>query len=117
MILAYIYATNITPKNKGIIMNSIKQTIDKLWSVLINYEWFADKIIENPSLHKSLIAYVDRMDIEVLTSVPDQIDDYEVRVHFIGSIDEKYAASLPSNKSFNSLLKLPDFTSSEIIEA
>ena len=90
---------------------------DRLWAVLINFDFFADRIEINPSLHKSLIAYVDKMDKDILTSIPDTIDDYEVRVHFIGSIDDKYSAKEPSNKSSNSLPKMPDFNTVEVFEA
>lgn len=97
-------------------MNTINQTIDNLWQAMINYDFFADKIIQSPNLHKSLIVYVDKMNKTILESIPDQIDDYEVKVHFIGSIDEKYAAKLPSNKSLNSLSKIPEFTAPEIFD-
>lgn len=98
-------------------MNTPKDTIDKLWAVLINFDWFADKIEVNQQLNKSLIAYVDSMNKEILSSIPDQIDDFDVRVHYIASIDDKHAAKLPSNKLSNSLEKIPEFTTLEVFDA
>lgn len=85
-----------------------KNTIDKLWAVLINFEWFANRIEVNKNLHKSLIVYVDKMSKSILETVPDNMDGFDIQVHFISSINDKYAAKLPSAKSSNSLV---DFVS------
>lgn len=78
-------------------MKDIKQTIDKLWEAMINYEWFADKILPHPTLHNALIVYVDTASEHIYRSIPDSFDGYDLRVHFIHSIGDKYAAKVPGS--------------------
>ena len=59
--------------------------ITQLTTLLSNYDWFAGKVVENPKLHNSIIAYVHYMNGEVLRTVPDSIDGVDVRIHFISS--------------------------------
>ena len=59
--------------------------ISQLTTLLSNYPWFSGKVLENPKLHNSIIAYVHYMDGEVLRTVPDSIDGVDVRLHFFAS--------------------------------
>lgn len=73
----------------------LPDTIDKLHSALINYEWFCT-IKKNPQLHNSLIVYVDKMNYDILKAIPDTFDGFDIQVHYIGSIENTYAAKMPN---------------------
>jgi len=74
-----------------------KDVIDQLWALMIKNEWFADKILPSPTSPNTLIVYVETMSMQVLTMIPDEFIGYNVRVHYIGSIDKKHSAHEPKS--------------------
>ncbi len=74
-----------------------RDVIDLLWDLMIRHEFFADKILPSPTLHNTLIVYVETMSMHALTMIPDEFYGMDVRVHYIGSIDKKYAATAPKS--------------------
>ena len=83
-----------------------RDVIDQLWALMVKHEWFADKILPSHTLHKTLIVYVETMTMQALTMVPDEFYGYDVRVHYIGSIDKKHSAHEPQSMLIKSDLDL-----------
>lgn len=75
-------------------MKDIKQVIDKLWQALINFDWFCD-IKPSNQLHNALVVYVDSMSVEIYSIVPDTFEGYDIRVHYIQSIEDKHSGKEP----------------------
>jgi hypothetical protein len=66
-------------------MSDNQHVIDQLTENLTPYNWFAGKVMQDPSANNSVIVYVHYMSGDVLQIVPDKIDGVGVAVHFLSS--------------------------------
>lgn len=66
-----------------------EQAITQLTNALTNFDWFV-KVDTNQTLSNSLTVYVDKMSVDILTTVPDAFEGFDVRVHFAISSSDKY---------------------------
>ena len=72
-----------------------------LWGMMIQYEWFSDKItIDN----NNLIVHVDTMNLDVFNSIPDNLFGYEIKVHYALAYSDKYATNIPKSLAQHTLL-------------
>ncbi len=78
-----------------------KEIIDQLYSKMSSYDWFAGLIAPSPILHQTLIVYVHLMNKQILTTVPDQFEGYNVVVHYISSISDRYIRPLSLDRNTN----------------
>lgn len=69
-------------------MESMEDAIHRLHVLLHGREWYAGKVLANPNLHNSIIAYVKYNTLEIEEAVPRLMEGYDVRVHFAGSLGE-----------------------------
>ncbi len=78
----------------------LADAIHELHSKLFYYDWYAKRTEVNPILHRCLVAYVHRMIPEVYAVVPDNVGDWQVRVHFVASVTASADAFKVDPKSF-----------------
>lgn len=78
----------------------VNKIINELQVKLINYDWFAKKIVFSTTMHNTLIVYVDTMSLQILNTIPSEFYGFHIVVHFIQSIQDKYAARMPKAFDF-----------------
>lgn len=78
-----------------------KEIINQLYSKMSVYDWFAGSITLHPTLHKALIVYVNRMDQQILTTIPDQFEGFNIVAHFISSVSDRYIRPLSLDRNAN----------------
>ena len=65
--------------------DALSNAMHDLHTQLHDYPWYAGKILQCPVSKNAVIAYVHKTNLEILTTVPDKINDFYVKIHFIGS--------------------------------
>lgn len=78
-----------------------KEIINQLYSKLSSYDWFAGAITPHPTLHQALIVYVNYMDQQVLTTIPDHFEGFHIVAHFISSVSDRYIRPLSLDRNTN----------------
>ena len=96
-------------------MDTISEACHQLHVKLHGQAWYGGKVLPNPQLYNSIVAYVKYQSAEIEKSVPQKIDGFDVRAHFLASLCEEKdkfvttqsSISLPS---YVPLTSLPGFT-------
>ena len=78
-----------------------KEIINQLYSKMATYDWFAGLITPHPTLHQSLIVYVNLMNQQILFTVPDRFEGFNIVSHFISSVSDRYIRPLSLDRNTN----------------
>lgn len=78
-----------------------KEIINQLYSKMSVHDWFAGLILPHPTLYKAIIVYVNRMDRQILSTVPDHFEGFNLVAHFISSVSDKYIRPLSLDRNTN----------------
>lgn len=82
-------------------MEEAKNAIDNLFMALVNFSWFSEQIEVSKDRYKTLIVYVDTMNKDILEAIPDNIDGFDIVVHYSQSISDKYVKPVYLNYGLN----------------